>query len=699
MHTSILYKKHCFTILLVFSGLIAHAGTNLDSLRAVWNDESQDDLERIGAMRKLAWEGYLYTQPDSAFYYAGLEYEFAKSKGLKKHMAAALNTQGVSFAIRGDYANAIHYYMRSLKLKEEVGDKRSIANAFNNIALVYMEQGNHESAITYYKKGLVLYDEIDHKSGKSAALNNLGNAYVNMGNEASALECYLQSLALAETLEDTRGIAMASNNVGHIYKSKGDSATTAGNTKWATTQYHLANQFYANSLAISEETNDLHSISIAVIAIGNMHKTRGDSAQKAGNTALFRKHYNKAINQYSRALTIAQEISIVNEIRDAAKGLYSVQKALGNDVKALEMYELYIATKDSILSDENQQEVIRHKFQYEYDKQHLADSLAYAQQQELDHIEHQAELEQEAQQRYVLYGGIGVLLLLGGMIFIGYQRKRKDNEIIGAQKREVELQKELVEEKNNEILDSITYAKRIQEAILPPTRLVKAWLPNSFILYKPKDIVAGDFYWMEQVDDTTIFAAADCTGHGVPGAMVSVVCHNAMNRAVREFGLRDPGSILDKTRTLVVEQFEKSDEQVSDGMDIALCTLKGHTLQYAGAYNPLWLARAQGSAPQELIEIKADKQPIGKVEAPQPFTTHTIELQEGDTIYIFSDGYVDQFGGEKGKKFKIAALRNLLLSIQEKELMIQRTIIDQTFENWRGDLEQVDDVCIIGVKV
>jgi len=259
---------------------------------------------------------------------------------------------------------------------------------------------------------------------------------------------------------------------------------------------------------------------------------------------------------------------------------------------------------------------------------------------------------------------------------------------------ELRAQKEIVEERNKEILDSINYAKRIQSAILPPDKIIKEYLKDSFILYKPKDIVAGDFYWMEHKNNKVLFAAADCTGHGVPGAMVSVVCNNALNRSVREYGFVDPGKILDKTREIVIQEFEKSDEEVKDGMDIALCSLDGNILQYAGAHNPLWIIR-NGA----IIETKANKQPIGKFDIQQPYTTHTFELEKGDTIYIFSDGYVDQFGGEKGKKFKTNPFRKLLISIQDQTMEQQRLIIDKTFEDWRGNLEQVDDVCVIGLRV
>jgi ligand-binding sensor domain-containing protein/serine phosphatase RsbU (regulator of sigma subunit) len=307
---------------------------------------------------------------------------------------------------------------------------------------------------------------------------------------------------------------------------------------------------------------------------------------------------------------------------------------------------------------------------------------------------------------------IGFLLIIYSFIQVRTQQLKRrqeqlENEIEEATD-EIRQQKNEIEIAHEEIKDSIEYAKRIQTAILPPTKLVKSYIPNSFVLYKPKDIVAGDFYWMEPQDDRILFAAADCTGHGVPGAMVSVICNGGLNRSVREFGLSEPGDILTKTRELVIAEFEKSEEEVKDGMDIALCSLEVSSsvrpltdvsrtlLKYAGAHNPLWVIR-KGS--NEIEEIKADKQPIGKYADEKPFTTHVVELNEGDTFYIFSDGFADQFGGDKGKKFKATNFKKLLLSIQSESIEKQRELIDEAFEDWKGSLEQLDDVCIIGVQI
>jgi serine phosphatase RsbU (regulator of sigma subunit) len=276
----------------------------------------------------------------------------------------------------------------------------------------------------------------------------------------------------------------------------------------------------------------------------------------------------------------------------------------------------------------------------------------------------------------------------------------QQKDTIELQKSEVESQKHLVEEKQKEIIDSISYAKRLQDAILPPAEFLNTNIPDNFILYKPKDIVAGDFYWAEKLNDLFFIAAADSTGHGVPGAMVSVVCSNALNRSVKEFKLTDPGKILDKTRELVIETFEKSTSEVKDGMDVSLLCIdkKNKTISWSGANNPLWFITKRDDQ-TELVEVKADKQPIGKSDHAKPFTTHKIEYIEGSVFYLFTDGFADQFGGENGKKFKYKQLSELLLKYKETPLAHQKTVIDKVFENWKGSLEQVDDVCVIGIKI
>ncbi|MBL4652521.1 MAG: SpoIIE family protein phosphatase [Flavobacteriales bacterium] len=278
---------------------------------------------------------------------------------------------------------------------------------------------------------------------------------------------------------------------------------------------------------------------------------------------------------------------------------------------------------------------------------------------------------------------------------------------------EVLQKNEIIEEKNTEIMDSINYAKGIQDAILPSEEKVKKHLPNSFILFRPKDVVSGDFYWMEHKDDISFFSAADCTGHGVPGAFVSMVGVNGLNRTVNGFELREPSKMLDKLRDLVEQTFKKR----KDGMDLGLCALhhKTNELHYSGANNPLWIIRPAGKnltvdgveiepnleLEQNLFEVKADKQPVGSFDHAKPFTEHVVQLEDGDSIYVFTDGYPDQFGGAKGKKFMSKKLKKSLISIYHLPMKEQHDVLDKSIVEWMNvsDSEQIDDICIFGVQV
>lgn len=308
--------------------------------------------------------------------------------------------------------------------------------------------------------------------------------------------------------------------------------------------------------------------------------------------------------------------------------------------------------------------------------------------------------------------------------FIHMQRSLQDliqnlEDKVAVRTQELQQQKETIEEKNREIVDSINYALRLQQAIMPTSRKIKQAFPDSFVYYRPKDIISGDFYWMHVQRGQIMISAIDCTGHGVPGAMVSVVGANGLNRCVKEFKLTQPASILDKLSELVQESFQAGDDQVKDGMDAALVSVqkikpnsklaeeyadhidlennkRQYLLQYSGAHNPLWIIR-KGS--DEIEEYKASKQPIGHFEFAKPFENHEIVMNEGDSFYIFSDGYVDQFGGPRGKKFKYKSLKKLLLEHKDKKMLDILDVLDQVFEDWKGDMEQLDDVCVIGARL
>ncbi len=280
------------------------------------------------------------------------------------------------------------------------------------------------------------------------------------------------------------------------------------------------------------------------------------------------------------------------------------------------------------------------------------------------------------------------------------QKVVERTEEVVKQKEEIELKTKELEILFKQVTDSIHYAKRIQEAILPPNNLVKQILPESFVLYKPKDIVSGDFYWIDKKKEWCYFAAVDCTGHGVPGAFMSIVGYNLLKDILKNTDSMQPSIIMDKMNDGVANTLHTnttSGKQTKDGMDMTLCALNYDTLelQFSGAFNPLYIIRGN-----ELIQYKADKFPVGMfIGEKQNFTNHSIQLQKGDNIYIFSDGYADQFGGPKGKKFMAGNFRQLLSDVSKLPIEKQKTMLNQTIEEWRGNLEQVDDILIIGVKV
>jgi serine phosphatase RsbU (regulator of sigma subunit) len=274
--------------------------------------------------------------------------------------------------------------------------------------------------------------------------------------------------------------------------------------------------------------------------------------------------------------------------------------------------------------------------------------------------------------------------------------KERTEEVV-RQKEEVERQSRKVVELYKNVTDSIRYAKRLQESILPPEKRIKELLPDSFVLYRPKDIVSGDFYWVEKVDNKVMFAAVDCTGHGVPGAFMSLVGHNGLNQSIKEHGITKPSDVLRDLNRISYETLHKDRDQfVRDGMDMALCALDPDRLilEYAGANCPLYLVR-EG----EVVPFPPDKRPIGGFDlGDQGFTDHRIQLRKGDVIYIFSDGYADQFGGPKGKKFLYRRFRELLVSIHDKPMDRQKGMLLEALNQWRGAQEQVDDILVIGMR-
>ncbi|MES2838088.1 MAG: tetratricopeptide repeat protein [Bacteroidota bacterium] len=577
--------------------------------------------------------------------------------GDQQGIATSYNNMGITFYAQGNYPEALKKYFACLKIREQSNNKSGIAAAYNNIGNIYDEQHNYPEALKNHFEALKIRRAIGEKKGESATLNNIGNVYNNQLNYDEALKNHLASLKIKLEMGDKKGIANSHNNMGNVYDNMGN--------------YSEALKNFKISLEMRKEIGDQAGIASSYNSIGSAY--------------LRQKNYKISKEYIDKALELSKKNRYKISLEESYLLLTDLNNEIGNYKEAFENHKLFIVYRDSINLEDTREKTIQGQMTYDFEKREAATK---AEQTKKDLIA----TEEKQKQKFIttsVSAGLFLVLLFSLFIFRGYKQKQKANIIITQQKH-------IVEEQQKEIIDSIKYAKRLQQAILPSNDEITKYLPNSFLLYKPKDIVAGDFYWMENINDITFIAAADSTGHGVPGAMVSVVCSNALNRAVNEFKLFETGKILDKTRELVLETFAKSGEEIKDGMDISLLAInkKTNEINWSGANNALWYI-----TDNDLQEIKADKQAIGKTENQKPFTTHRLNLKKETIYYLFTDGYADQFGGEKGKKFKSAKLKELLISIYEKPIDVQKEIIDTSFEAWKGKLEQVDDVCIIGIKV
>ncbi|MGZ4046361.1 MAG: tetratricopeptide repeat protein [Bacteroidia bacterium] len=571
------------------------------------------------------------------------------------------------YRVQGDYVRSIAEFQKTRDLAKKNGIKFQLAFSLQSIGDIYETQKDFNKALSYYKEALSIAMESNDKLRVTNIYNKMGSTYQQLKNYDMALECFGRSRKIAEEIGSYDNVADALTNIGSLHQLKKN--------------IPQALEYYQQAYDIANETGNAGKVCDLLYVMGECY--------------FITKNIPKARELTEQSLKIAQETNLLPNINAASQQLCNIYMQDGQYKKALEMITLHIEIKDSLGNEDRIKQFA--EVEYKAKEEGLkAEQLAKEQMYKAERAREAEELKRQKTIRYAFTLGFCMVLVLAIVIYRGLRVNKKQNKIIMAQKKEVEHQKELVDEKNKEITDSITYAKRLQEAILPPSEFLNAHLPNNFILYKPKDIVAGDFYWAEKTHDLFFLAAADSTGHGVPGAMVSVVCSNALNRTVKEFKITETGKILDKTRELVLETFEKSTSEVKDGMDISLlCVdLKNKKISWSGANNPLWYIQDR-----ELKEIKANKQPIGKTDNPTPFTTHAIDYREGTSFYLFTDGLADQFGGPKGKKFKYKQFSDLLLENNDlpQEKLIQ--LIDKTFEDWRGPLEQVDDVCVIGVKI
>lgn len=704
-------------ILVLISQFLTVSASKQDSLINVWSDVKGHDTVRAMAMhvysRRLA-----FNNPDTTIILSKQLLQFSKERGLKKYEIGARNNIALSYYVKGEYKSAIDNYSESVaELKSLIYGSDStlkdfaktlLGKTYNNIGNVYLDKGDYPLALDFYFQSLKVVEEMGDKKAQSIALGNIGIIYGIQKNYENSIKYFVKSLEMDSLMGSKSGMASNYSNISNLYQEKGD--------------LKISLAYQMKSLDLRKSIGEKDGIVLSLVSLGSLNAEFGYTAERENKpSAEISSHFKNAVSYFSEALNLAKEIGEQRneaialmglgncaiklgepskgvelceisltisekiqsdaEIRDACKCLYYAHSAMKNPAKALPYFERFISIRDTLNSAERIREIAQKQFEFDYTKKATADSLRAHEQKILI----QAELKNEKTRRYYLYGGLLLVIVFAAFMYSRYKISQEQKLII-------EKQKMLVEEKQKEIVDSIQYAKKIQRTLLAHDAFLSQELSDYFILYKPKDIVSGDFYWATKKENRFYFAVCDSTGHGVPGAFMSLLNASLLNEAIVEKGIVKPGDVFNYVRSKLISNM--SAEAQKDGMDgVLICMDKSSgEISYAAANNkPLLITEKQ------VVELPGDKMPIGIGEKKDDFTTHKINYTKGDRLYLFTDGYADQFGGEKGKKFKHKQLEQLIAEINQKSSSEKKEILNKTFENWRGSLEQVDDVCIAGL--
>ncbi len=650
--------------------------------------KAQQIFEKAENMKGQAWccqiwGNFYQAQSNYALGIEKHEQAIAICKKIKdeQNLYRNIASIGMIHLNQSNYTKALTYYQQGLAYAEKAGNKEDIARYLANIGVIYNEQENLPKALAYYKRSLKVGEEMGNKINMAANLNNIAITYQKQNDDAEALAYYERSIVVYKEIGNKNAIALPLNNIGGIYARQKN--------------YTKALVYYKQSVELLEKIGNRKDLTYPLTGIAEVYQHRKD--------------YEKSIEYATRSLQIAQEINAIINIRETSHVLFQTYKLKGDAAKALEYHELYKQMNDSIFNIENTEKItnIENK------------AATAAKEKEIEWLNKNQEiLKKDGElQRMIIYiivvfSGIG--MVVSYFLFISRKRNIRAKNVAKELAKKIELQRQAisqqadelhitlqtVEKQRDDITASIAYALRIQQAILPLPEHITQHLPAHFVLFKPRDVVSGDFYYFEEKKGKLILAAVDCTGHGIPGAFMTMIASEILNEIIQHKDIVAPDTILNELHKRVRLALKQQESQNRDGMDLSLVVIdkKAKTMDFAGAKNPLLYIQNN-----EIIQLKADKMPIGgeQTEAERVFTKQTINLDQSTTVYLFSDGYQDQFGGTANKKFMIANMRNLFLQIYQQPMHTQKEILDHTINEWikAGKEEQIDDILVIGLRL
>jgi serine phosphatase RsbU (regulator of sigma subunit) len=698
-----------YFIIFFLSALCSPAQLDPDSLIARLGS-AKDDLERAGLCLKIA-----DNHPDESLWPKYNERALALSEKLLESKNEAVNEKAASIlamalnnkafiAIRDEkQVEAFGFLERAIHLKEQGSDKTGLAACYSNMGALMDKTGKLQKALDYYFLALKLDEETEGGRGRATIVANIANIYIILSRYDKALEYYKEAVELHRKNHNRSEECLTYSNMSSVYKMLGrpdeafrsafkslqmanedHSATGArnalsklGNLYAYVKKYDSSFYYSQKSLEMSRQLKDFAEIAVETANQGALYG--------------FTKDFKKAEDFCLRSFFISDSINDLYGKKYTSMSLANLYDSLGKYEQSLRYFKIYSALKDTLFNDENRSALVRQELQTGFDKKEVEMKLEQARKEK--------EIEKQKLMKNGFIIGSVFLVALIFLVFKNLRNSRRSEQQLAIQKQEVEHKKAIIEEKQGEIISSIHYAQRIQSAVLTSDEVWKRISKDYFILFMPRDIVSGDFYWAyNTLNNRSVFALADSTGHGVPGGFMSMLGNSFLNEIVVENKIFNPATILNKLRQKVIRALDqKGDEQRKDGMDIAICVWNkiNNSLEFAGANNSVMIVRGN-----KITEIKADKMPIGNyVGNEKEFTSQTIQLQPGDCVYMATDGYTDQFGGPAGKKLKYKKMEALLLSVCGLPMPEQKIILEKAFKEWQGTLEQVDDVSVIGLRV
>ncbi len=740
--------KRAFIIILSLLSLSAFS-FNRDSLIAI-TQSNVKYIQKCEAYSALA-EYYLDSDIDSAKYFVNFLIRTCKKHKDNSFQHISLDYRAIIAEKEAEYEKALSLYKELGELYKAEKNQQELSESYKKIARVYDAQGQSMNAIQYYLKSSEIKEKIGDYKGMASIYNGIASLYYAEENYKEALRYYHESLSIADSLDFKYAIGVLSMNIGNIYNHIFLEDTTHYADKYELDSvqqaYYLAVDYYKKSLDLFEQIGVLGQMANLYDNLGaldsnntleyfkksyEIRKQSGDikgqfrNLNNIGGYYLSKKHYKKAKIYTNKAKELADEKDLILEFSQSCEQLSEIEYALKNYELAYEYLDTFKSIDDSLKRAESEMEFAEYEKRWNYTKRENENKL-------LKKDNELIEAKNAKQAIYLWASGIG-LLLFGILIFVifrGYRQKQKANQLLSVQKKQIEkandelnlqneeisAQKEHIEEIHRDLSQSIDYAKRLQRAILPKEDIIEHILNDHFVLFMPKDKVSGDFYWWTSINGKTVVTAADCTGHGVPGAFMSMLGVSFLKEIVNKGLSTQPALILNQLREEIIKTLDQkgvAGEQ-KDGMDMALVSIdnKSQKVEFAGANNPLYIVSKTDlseqlgktkvleleGVPEKLYEVKPDKMPIAIYEKMNDFSNHTLNLSKGDMLYMFSDGFADQFGGPKGKKFMYKPFKRLLLKNATKSTKYQHSELKKAFFDWIANEEQIDDVVVIGIRL